>query len=78
MQQGKTQLEAAQGSITGADAGLAVPGVEDDLGADVDADVDADALAAPDMGGDEEDISVDADIDAEIEPASSLGRDRRK
>ena len=78
LQQGKTQLEAAQGSITGADAGLAVPGVEDDLGADVDADVDADALAAPDMGGDEEDISVDADIDAEIEPASSLGRDRRK
>lgn len=78
LQQGKTQLEAAQGSITGADAGLAVPGTEDDLGADVDADVDAAALAAPDMGGDEEDISVDADIDAEIEPASSLGRDRRK
>jgi len=78
LQQGKTQLEAAQGAITGTGTDLAVPGADDDLGADLDADVDAAALAAPDMGGDEEDISVDADIDAEIEPASSLGRERRK
>jgi hypothetical protein len=75
VQQGKTALEGAQGTLTG--QAPVVPGEEP--GADMGADLNAD----PDM-----DAELDVDVDAEIDPADdeeptplgapeSLGRERR-
>ena len=77
LQQGKTQLEAAQGSITGSAAPV-VPGEETDA---VDADADLDLDATGDMGLDAN-LDVEADVEAEPEPEepepkAALGRARR-
>lgn len=78
LQQGKTQLEAAQGTITG--AAPTVPGEGDaelgaemgaDIGAEMGADAGADLGAALDAGTD-----VEPEPD-EVEPKAALGRKRR-
>jgi urease gamma subunit len=74
VQQGKTQLEAAQASITG--TAPIVPG-EDDAAGDTDFSA-LDPMAAPDA-------EIDAEVDVDLEPEpddntevkSSLGRERR-
>jgi hypothetical protein len=75
IQQGKTQLEGAQGVLTG--QAPMVPGQEPAADADLNTAIDAD---------DDLDIDVDADLDAEIasdeeEPTplggAGLGRERR-
>lgn len=73
LQQGKTQLEAAQGSITG--TAPAVPGEE--LGGDM--DMGADAMPPVD-DGDAADVKVDADVEVDDtkDLAAALGRERRK
>jgi len=80
VQQGKTQLEAAQGAITG--QAPQVPGEPGaDMGADMSADgVDAAALSATGVDdGDAADvgIDVDADLDVSADDVKSLGRERR-
>lgn len=76
VQQGKTQLEAAQGTITGQ-----APQVPGDMGADMGADaVDADALSATGMDdGDAADVGIDVDADVEVDSKNTkaLGRERR-
>ena len=79
IQAGKTQLETAQGVITGqAPIVPGDPGAELDgqLGADagMDMDVDADALSADD--GDAADLDIDADIEVG-DDVKALGRERR-
>ena len=74
LQQGKTQLEAAQGTITG--TAPMVPGQGDadmgaDMGADIGADVGADLGAALDAGPEVEPEPQ------EVEPKAALGRKRR-
>jgi uncharacterized Rossmann fold enzyme len=76
LQQGKTQLDAAQGTITGQTA--TVPGQEP--GMDTDLDIDATA----DIDGAEGDLDAALDVNADVadepdqEPkASALGRERR-
>ena len=72
IQSGKTQLEAAQGILTGqapiipgVDAGADLGAVDGDAGADIDADLNIDATLPAD---DEEDLDT---------PAAALGRERR-
>lgn len=80
VQQGKTQLEAAQGTITGQ-----APQVPGDMGADMGVDmgadaVDADALSATGMDdGDAADVGIDVDADVEVDSKNTkaLGRERR-
>lgn len=79
LQQGKTQLEAAQSSITGTTAPV-VPGEETDA-VDIEADGDMGLDADGDMGLDAN-LDVDAEVDAEPEPEepepkAALGRARR-
>ena len=71
VQQGKTQLEAAQGAITG--TAPAVPGEE--LGGDM--DMGADDMPPVD-DGDMADVEVDAEVDDTKDLAAALGRERRK
>jgi len=80
VQQGKTQLEAAQGTITG--QAPQVPGDADaGLGGDMgDDSVDADALSATGMDdGDVADVGIDVDADLEVgsKNTKALGRERR-
>jgi hypothetical protein len=76
IQSGKTQLEAAQGILTG--QAPVIPGV--DAGIDASADLDAvDGDAGADIDAD---LSVDATLPADDEedldtPAAALGRERR-
>lgn len=73
MQQGKTEMEAAQGVLTG--QAPVVPGEDAAL------DVGAETMPEPAAGGDEElDLSLDANLDDEDAAAGSeedLGRARR-
>lgn len=73
VQQGKTQLEAAQGAITG--TAPVVPGEE--LGGDM--DMGADDMPPVD-DGDMADVEVDADVEVGDTKnlAAALGRERRK
>jgi urease gamma subunit len=75
LQQGKTQLDAAQGAITG--QAPTVPGM-DDTGMDADLDIEAD------VDGTDGDLDAALDVNADVadepdqEPkASALGRERR-
>jgi hypothetical protein len=72
VQQGKTQLDAAQATLSG-EAPAAMPG--NDLGLDGfdGADADLDAVDADDLSGD---LDLDANLDNE-KPSAALGRDRR-
>ena len=74
VQQGKTQLDAAQASLSG-EAPAAMPG--NDLGLDAGGMDGAEA----DLGAvDDVDLSGDIDIDADLgnkKPSAALGRDRR-
>lgn len=80
VQQGKTQMEAAQGTITGdtsglpgADTGLPMPG--DDVGDLGDAGVDG--MPGPDAEPGADDMGLDVDVDAEELSTPALGRERR-
>lgn len=80
VQAGKTQLETAQGVITGQTP--SIPGdaeLDGQLGADagLDADVDAAALDATGDDGDVADVDVDADLDISSDDTKALGRERR-
>jgi phage-related tail protein len=77
VQAGKTQMEAAQGVLTG--QAPVAPGV--DTGAELDA-VDASADLGTDAGADiDADISVDANMPADdeddLDDGAALGRERR-
>ena len=73
-QTAKTQMEAAQGVLTG--QAPVVPGAEPDMGADLGADANF-----PDADTDlDADLSLDANLDVEDDeeaPAATLGRERR-
>lgn len=80
LQQGKTQLEAAQGTITG--TAPAVPGDMEadpaDLGGDLAADLGADAeVDAADAEVDAADADLDDALSATKADAKTLGRERR-
>lgn len=76
VQTAKTQMEAAQGVLTG--QAPVVPGAEPDLGADLGADA---GLPGADTDTDlDADLSLDANLDVEDDeeaPAATLGRERR-
>jgi hypothetical protein len=73
VQQGKTQLDAAQGAITG--QATSVPG--EDPGGDMGMDA---GNMPPVDDGDMADIDVDADVEVDDtkDLAAALGRERRK
>ena len=76
IQTAKTQMETAQGVLTG--QAPVVPGAEPDLGADLGADA---GLPGADTDTDlDADLSLDANLDVEDDeeaPAATLGRERR-
>lgn len=77
VQAGKTELEGAQGVLTG--QAPTVPGQDAMGAAEPGADLGGDLGAEPAAGGEEDevDLSLDANLDSEEDDEAGLGRERR-